>query len=217
MLTPTQLDEYAAIFTVLGRFHRVSPDAAALRAFHELLEEWPLSLTDESRRALELLGESANTDETASQIKTDLNILYGVSARAKVAPFESVHRDRDGLVFDKKTLQVRKAYRAVSLQIARLGKEPDDHVGFELDFLAQCCLGALGALEDPAGADYQAEEYFTAAATFMEDHAMAWIPQIMEKAAEQASTLFMRGLCLLTAASLEQFSHDLQAANGGHA
>ncbi|WP_350257709.1 molecular chaperone TorD family protein [Scrofimicrobium sp. R131] len=214
MLTADELDDYAAALATLGRFHRQAPDENTLSAFGELLEEWPVPVGEASSAGLAHLRTSFAEAESAYQIRGDLNRLYGVSAVARVAPYESVHRDRDGLVFDQQTLLVREAYRQLSLQVPRLNREPDDHIGVEVDFLAQCLLRALDALD--AGQDQQALTYLNLAREFLAEHLNQWGPDMLAEATEAAETEFMRGVCQLTIGTLDSFTaalEDLPAAS----
>lgn len=201
MMSPDELDAYAAALATLGRFHRQAPDDATLIAFKELLDEWPVPPTDTGEQGLDALRESFAQEETAYRIRNDLNWLYGVSAKAKVSPFESVHRDRDGLVFDEQTLKVREAYRNLGLQVPALNREPDDHVGIELDFVARCLLGALDGLD--AGNEDAAAQYLTEARRFLDEHVNQWAPEMLLEAAGAADTQFNRGICLLSIGTLE--------------
>lgn len=207
MLTPLELDAYAAALATVGRFHREAPDQATLSAFAELIDQWPLDLSAEGETGRGLIKESFEREESPYRIKQDVNSLYGVSAKAKVAPYESVHRDRDGLVFDRSTLEVRAAYRRLGLRVPNLNREPDDHIGVELDFLARCLLNSLDAA-DEGNAD-EAQRYQDIAREFVAEHAGRWMPEMLARAGQAAETFFMKGICLLTADTLESLTREL--------
>lgn len=204
MLDIEQLDHVAAAFSVLGRFHRSAPDEQTLLTFWELLEEWPLSDTDAAAAGLAALELARSSGETSEQIRSDHAYLYGHTAVAKVAPYESVHRGLEGLVFDEQTLEVREAYRSLQLQAPRLNKEPDDHIGLELDFIAQTSLKALDALD--ADSPDEAERYVRIGAAFLREHLQQWAPEMLTRMAEEARTQFMRGIGLLSLGALETYA-----------
>lgn len=204
MLHADQLDAVAAAFVTLGGFHRVAPDEAALRAFRELLEEWPLPGTAAASRGLDHMRASVRAGESDRTIRRDHDLLYGDSAVAMVAPYESVHRGIEGLVFDEQTLLVREAYRSLALRAPRLNREPDDHIGLEFDFIARSCLKALDALDLNASAD--AQRYIDIGAAFLRDHLLAWAPAMLERVDELAGTRFMRGLAQLSLGALESYA-----------
>ncbi len=204
MLDIEHLDHLAAAFSVLGRFHRSAPDEQTLSAFWGLLDEWPLPITDATADGLARLRQSRADGEPATVIGRDLAGLYGHMAVARVAPFESVHRGIERLVFDEQTLEVRTAYRALSLQAPRLNKEPDDHIGLEFDFIAQASLRALDALD--AGDRERARHYTRIGADFLNEHLQQWAPDMLAQVVEKADTKFMQGIALLSLGALESYA-----------
>lgn len=138
------LDRRAAALTVLSRLLLKAPGADALAALRDpaQLAEWP---TPEG--ASEGLALLAGSEESADDIRIDHQRLFGGAGPARANPFESVHRSEEGLKFDDQTIQVRAAYRELGLQAPRLNKEPDDHIGLELEFMATAYLRAAELLE----------------------------------------------------------------------
>ena len=204
MLDTTQLDPLAAGFSVLGRFHQEPPDEATLAQFWELLAEWPLTGTQGAERGLSLMAHARAAGESAQTIGADHAHLYGTLAVAQVAPYESVHRGQDRLLFDEHTLQVREAYRTLSLRAPRLNREPDDHIGLELEFIAQSCLRALDAIDQGSAGD--AERYVRLGADFFRDHLAQWAPEMLGRVVTEARTSFMAGLAHLTVGAMESYS-----------
>ncbi len=202
-------DALAAAFGTLGRLHREPPDAAMLEGIAGLLDEWPLVDTDEARLGLQRLRRSRELGEDADSIRRDHDRMYGVSATAKVPPYESVHRGVDGLVFDAQTLEVRDAYRALGLRAPLLNREPDDHIGLEFDFVAQALLMALDAVEsqtlDPLVP-------VASARSFLRDHLLPWAPAMLRQLADGADTDFMVGVALLSQGALTSASTILAAS-----
>ncbi len=210
MIDKDQLEVMAAAFTVLGRLHQNPPDEESLVIFWDLLVDWPLSHTDYTTMGLKHLRASRETDELAAAIRDDHARLYGYTAVAQVSPYESVHRGREGLVFDEETLQVRDAYRRLSLQAPRLNREPDDHVGLELDFIAQACVKAIDALD--LGSPLDAERYASAGNHFFVEHLSQWAPAMLDRAAGLADTHFMKGICFLALGAMDEYAHVTAAA-----
>ncbi|WP_324653588.1 TorD/DmsD family molecular chaperone [Georgenia sp. H159] len=204
MFDTTQLEALDVAFSVLGRFHLEAPDEETLAAFWELLDEWPLPGTAGATTGLELMRTARAAGEDAATIRADHARLYGHTAVARVAPYESVHRGKERLLFDEHTLQVRDTYRSLSLQAPRLNREPDDHLGLELDFLAQSCARALDALEQ--GSEPDAARYVRLGADFLRDHLLPWAPDMLERAVAAAGTRFMAGLAHLSLGALETYA-----------
>ena len=98
--SPEFLDRMAAAFATLGRLHLQSPDQETLDQLAKLLDEWPIEDEGDTAFGLKELRASLAEKEEVAQIRRDHNLLYGVTAGAKVPPYESVHRNRDGLIFE---------------------------------------------------------------------------------------------------------------------
>lgn len=206
-MDPEQLESIAAMFGVLGRLHREAPADAELSLLRELVDQWPLAGSAESEAGLDRWRASADAGEDADAIRADLHRLYGVAAKAVVAPYESVHREKDALLFGETTQQVRDAYARLGLQAPALNREPDDHLGLELDFLSQALLLARDAAE--AGDADAARRVLDVAASFLREHPLAWVPEAMVRVQDAATTDFMRGLALLTRATLDAADRSL--------
>ncbi|MDP9806523.1 TorA maturation chaperone TorD [Trueperella bonasi] len=204
------LDALAAAFLTLGRLHLDAPQEETITQLSQMYQEWPLPLDGETATGIEQWERSFSEGETAQELRTDLNDLYGRTARAKVPPFESVHRGRDGLVFDEETLQVRQEYKQLGLQAPNLHKEPDDHIGLEFDFVSQGLVRALTALEHHAPRD--AERYVAIVHRFYSHHLALWAPDMLATAREAAQTHFYRGVMSLSLGALEQLVEVLEIA-----
>lgn len=202
--SPESLDRLAAAFATLGRLHLQSPDQETLDQLKGLLDEWPLDAKDDTAFGLDELRKSFDKGETVAEIRRDHNLLYGVTATAKVPPYESVHRNQDRLVFDKETLEVRAEYRKLGLQAPKLNQEPDDHIGLEFNFIAQSCLRSLDALDQ--GSTTDASRYYGIGAVFMHQHINEWVPQMLEQAAEAADTHFYSGVMYLSLGAIGAFA-----------
>ncbi len=200
-------DALAAAFGTLGRLHRQPPDQETLVALHALLDEWPLPDTDDARAGLERMRRSSELHESAESIRSDHDRLYGVSATAAVAPYESVQRGIDRLVFDRQTHQVREVYRTFGLSAPNLHREPDDHIGLEFDFVAQMLLRALDEIADDAG-DPQVP--LAAIRAFLHEHLSTWAPAMLGEVVSHAHTEFMSGVALLSRGALESAAAALR-------
>ena len=196
-----QLESIAAMLGVVGRLHREPPGDLELSMLRDLVDQWPLDAAPDSDAGLDAWRASAEAGEDAAQIRADHDRLYGVAARAVVPPYESVQREQERLTFCEATHRVRDAYARLGLQAPELNREPDDHVGLELDFLSQALLLARDAAE--AGDEARSQEVLQFAAWFLREHPGAWVPDAMSRVEEHADTAFMRGLALLTRAVLD--------------
>lgn len=210
MLNEDRIDALAAAFLTLGRLHLDAPDEDTLAQLRQLYTQWPLASSDSAHTSAGLRewADSFGAGESTDLLRADINALYGRTATALVAPFESVHRGKDGLVFDEETLQVRAAYRQLDLQAPYLHKEPDDHVGLEFDFVAQGLARTLSALD--VGALTDARRYLDVVERFYREHLALWAPQMLSAAREHAATAFYRGVAALSLGALDELGAQFE-------
>lgn len=208
-MTPADLDAAAAAWTVFSTAYGMEPAGSFVTAMRspEQLAEWPYDdpLTAGGIRLLERSGQraaEADEGEALPALVADHRRLFVGPRPLLAAPWESVHRSREGLVFDVQTLQVRKAYRRFGLQSPLLNKEPDDHIALESAFVANLALRALDALEE--GRDEDTERFVTGIGEFRAEHLDEWVPDLLARVSEHAETDYQRGMAQLTEGALVQ-------------
>ncbi|WP_176489688.1 TorD/DmsD family molecular chaperone [Mobilicoccus massiliensis] len=193
--TPQALDAIAAAAVPLSRWFYAPPDENALARLGEpgVLDSWPISADDmATRRGLELLARPHDH----ARIRADHTALFVGPGAMKAAPYESVHTSREGLLFEPETLDVRGWYRHYGLSAPRLGREPDDHVGLELEFVAT--LAGWAAEADDEGDRASASVFADGIRGFVTAHLLSWGPPFCDLVATQAGTDFYRGVAELT-------------------
>lgn len=160
----------------------------------------------EVMRGLEILLRWTEThtggisDTSFSELKLDYTRLFIGLDKMPTAPWESVYFNRERLVFQEQTIQVRGWYAQFGLQVEKLNKEPDDHIGLEILFLSHLASLALQAIEKD---DKNAlKELFKAQSDFLSEHLLRWGPGWCKLVIEHAHTDFYRGLGYLTHGSL---------------
>lgn len=110
-------------------------------------------------------------------------------------PWESVFVQEGRLVFTETTLNVRHWYRRFGLELENLHKEPDDHIGIELAFMANLANLAGRALE--AGRAQEYDRLMQAQADFYREHLGRWATTYFDQLYDYARTDFFRGLARL--------------------
>lgn len=204
------LDSFAAAFSVLGALHLKPPSSSVVKEFLSLSSQWPLPLTPQGEEALTELRSSFPDDpseEDIYELWADQNQLYGITGSTQLSPFESVQRGEDGLVFDQETVEVRRYYGAMGFQAPHLGKEPDDHIGLEMDFLSKCLLKA--ADDFAAGQEAGAKQALGVAREFSCEHLLCWGPDFFAEGARLAKTPWLRGISILAGQTLSEWQQAL--------
>lgn len=158
---------------------------------------WPLR-DSSSAQGAQLLVRGA--EEDLLTLARDYQRLFIGPGRVLAPPHESVHLTRDRLVFDQQTREVRAAYRQFGRVAPALHREPDDHLGLELDFLAHLCLRTLDALD--AGDEASVDATLATQQTFLTNHTLVFADKVTDLIAEHARTDFYRGVGLLVAGVL---------------
>lgn len=211
--SPTLSDLRAAVsedLLTLALLHDRELDRALIHTLWHDCYEGFLGLRLEGRRsaeALSLLREGlteiptelcqATLDRLAADY-ADIYLTYGLRA----APCESVWMDDDNLTLQEPTFQVRAWYRRYGLAVTDWRKRSDDHLVYELRFLAHLLDG------EGEGAD------LTEVTRFMDEHPLRWVSQFAERVAARCETRFYAGLALLTAAYLEELRDLLAEITG---
>ena len=211
-----ELAAYALAFKLLGMAFYQPPSEELLRKLGEdgLLAEWPLQpaapASTRGRALLLAYLATAEPSALAPALRNDFAELFVGPDHVAAPPWESVYLSREHLLFDVQTLQVRQEYERFGLQIPRVNREPDDHIGFELLFVAQLLDLAAQALEH--GQRNEAVHSLTAAHTFLSQHPRMWVGLFAERLDRHASTDFYRGLGQLLVESLDALDDRLNEA-----
>ena len=152
-----------------------------------------------------LLGQPATEVEAAEAARDFQRLLEGPE-KPLCPPWESAWMSEDDLLFQRETLEVRACYRRRGLAIAGTGREPEDHIAFELAF----CAFLLDSLADAEGED-EARSLAADIRAFHEEHLGRWGAGWARSLAERADTRYWREL----AALLEEELAALEALLGG--
>jgi TorA maturation chaperone TorD len=183
--------------TTLAQLHDRELDGTVVNALQD--ERFPQSLafrlqSDRGRQVIDTLStivatlsfDQTEQDEMAADFAA-VYLTYGVRA----SPCESVWLDEDGLVMQEPMFEVRRDYARLGLQAPDWRVRPDDHLVFQLQFVA--------ALLEKATREALAE-----AAQFLDNHSLRWLPDFADRVAQHAATPFYAALAVLTASYLEE-------------
>jgi TorA maturation chaperone TorD len=190
---------------LLGKLLFQYPDREWIQSLidENVFSETPLELSHpDISRGLGLLNrwcvtrQGAMTDADFQDLQVDYTRLFIGVDGVLAPPWESVHRSREHLLFQEQTIRVRQWYLQYGLQVIEQGKEPDDHVGLELVFLAHLARRGLAALEE--GNEERFDALLTAQRRFLAQHPLQWVPVWSAQVDQHAATDFYRGIGILT-------------------
>lgn len=209
------LDAAAAAWTVLSTAFGKLPEDDFVTALRDpdRMADWVYD-DRASRHGVDLLirsGRSVPGDspaESLDEIVSDHRRLFVGPRPLLAAPWESVHRSREGLVFERQTLEVRAAYREFGLQSPLLNKEPDDHIALEASFVSALALGAMAAVEGDD--DHGAQRHLDGLRRFHQDHLSQWVPALLQRVEDHARTDYHLGMAALCEGALDQLTTALR-------
>ena len=205
----------ALAYHFLGRCFYEPPRAEWLAALADdrLFEAWPFASRDDRTAAgLALLAAFCAGWDPArlGALEWDFNRLFVGPGEMLAPPWESVYRSKTKLTFQEPTLQVRELYRRFGVEAPAVHREPDDHLGLELAFVAT--LSDQAAEASGRGDTAQLARCFDAQRDFLQDHLLAWAPACLALVEKHADTDYYRGAARLVLGSLAESARLCGAA-----
>lgn len=159
--------------------------------FLEQLAAHPPVLEGELSR---FVAELSSTDlaTVRADVVADFSALFlGMSANP-VSPYESVYTSSKRIMMQEARDQVVETYRAEGFRRSNEVNLPEDHIGFELEFMA--CLCRKEAAASAAADASTAGAALNAQRVFLSDHLLTWAPRFCDDVKLHARTGFFRGL-----------------------
>ncbi len=138
---------------------------------------------------------------------TDLAVEYariflgaGLARGDGAYPYESVYTSPKRLVMQDARDQVLKIYREEGLDRAEEFNEPEDHIAFELEFMAYLCQKTTEALKE--GDKGRTLGYLKKQKDFLEKHLIPWVPAFCDDVQRVARGDFYRAVAKITVGCL---------------
>ncbi|WP_019850409.1 molecular chaperone [Desulfitobacterium sp. PCE1] len=168
----------------------------------KLFDFFPLELNTEEfqQGLLQLKLWSSQINETSLdnivvQLNADYNRLFVGPNHLLAPPWESVYLTEERLTFDRITLDVREFYGRHGLEFILINKEPDDHFGVELEFMAELIHRQIqhlrkGQIEEASYIEKEQQ-------AFLGLHLSKWTPHFTHSVLEGAHTDYYQGLARL--------------------
>ena len=213
----TALTGETLLLGLLGKilYEDLDKDWLELLIRDEVFAEAPLGAEQaEIQNGLELMQRWSSENQNGISVdqfkaikKDQLYMFIGID-KVLAPVWESVYFSQSRLVFQEQTLQVREWYARFGLQIERLNKEPDDHIGLELSFLAHLAAQALQAIDQEDMECF--ENVLQAQRDFLAEHILRWGPAWARLVEKNAETDFYKGLAHLTHGALLAAADTMQ-------
>jgi TorA maturation chaperone TorD len=147
---------------------------------------------------LSKMKESLNLDD----LITDYTHLFIGPDKLPSPPWESVYRGEKRLVFGDHTIQVRRAYQEYNLLPERLNQEPDDHIGYELDFMYHLNEKIIRRLKK--GDMPTVKKMLVSQKNFLNEHLGKWIADFTADVEKNAWSDFFKGFAKILLGFIKQ-------------
>lgn len=131
----------------------------------------------------------------------DFRRLFEGPEKPVCPPWESAFNSEDDLLFQRETLEVRAFYRRYNLALDTVGREPEDHIAFELAFCSYLIAAAKQAHE--AGDAAESARALADLGNFYHGHLGSWGPAWSDRLAAQAASPFYREVAAALKEELE--------------
>ncbi len=204
------------LFNLLGKAFYAAPDREWLDALvaEELFAEVPFGGDQpDTETGLILLRawSGANrdgiSDAALETLRAEYTRLFLGPGPVVAPPWESVYFSEERLLFQRETFQVRAWYAHFELAAPGLHREPDDHIGLELSFVAHLAGLALQAFQAHEQERFQG--VLEAQRRFLAEHVFRWGPGWCSRVEATSGSDFYRGLALVTRGALSELSERL--------
>jgi len=198
-----------SVYFLLSKFLLEEPDQGSLArlADTKFFKDFRIPENDaivEGATLLQECFEEQNGSDQSSSLEAlqlEYTRLFLGPDTLPAPPWESAYRSASKTIFTELTLEVRNQYAKFGLSFEKEGREPDDHVGLELEFLSHLCKAVEEAFEQRDEA--KALSVLAAQRDFFDAHVNCWTPQFFEDLFNSATTPFYQGIAKFTAGFLQ--------------
>ncbi len=140
-------------------------------------------------------------DDTLNQLKTEYTRLMIGPDKLPAPPWESIYVTKERTLFQETTLSVRRAYLNYKFLPANYPHEADDHLAFELDFMAHLAKLTLEKFNEQKVRTIK--RLLADQKAFLEEHLLLWIGDFAKDIQASKTHLFYPQIAALTERFLE--------------
>ena len=193
MNTPFDSDTLAAAevcFAVASQLLYLEPEIAPV-AEQVASRQFASAPFGDDEAAARLVESPAFAEAVAELRREWLRLFVGLGT-PEASCLESFYVEPNSHMFGKNVIAVREAYRRHGLEIERLHREPDDHLGLMLGFLSRLMAEEREAVE--AGDMQQGAALADEQDAFLTEHVLPWLAPWRYAVEKYARTDYYRGV-----------------------
>ena len=199
LLLCNRLFLYSLLHKLFGR----EPDEELLNILTEehtgeafaLLSEEEKDIMDRTEIFLKEVREEKQNPAFLEEAKDEYTRLFIGPASLVAPPWESVYGQKDAMLFQESTLEVRNTYRQFGLLPEGYPRVADDSLALELHFMALLAQRSLDAFYAGKNEDLAAD--LNGSADFLKKHLLVWVPKFLERMKGAKSNILYPQMCLV--------------------
>ncbi len=203
-----ELEAYAIACDVCASLLVQSPTKESLDSLtavkYLLLEEPFVSISaDAASQMVEVLDlYLGNPEQILSELRQDYTFLFYMVSVSKASPFESVYVTEDRTLCGPAMVAVRKMYQKWGVSLPEDAATLEDHMGYELSFVAHLLRLAVFHIEQNQSYD----EELAAVGIFITEHINAFADEYYSHAESAARTKFFCNVMKLSHALTQRLT-----------
>lgn len=191
----------AYAYDILRRYFIEEPTQDYVKVFvqQRMIENFPFK--EDSEGIAEGIEEVKHFVENMDLVHNQENFdnLHWDYTRMMIGPFElaappweSIYVQKEPLLFQECTMDVRKNYRHFGFKTPDKHFEADDHIGLELDFLYH--LNHLCQKSAEEGNLQEVSYLLSESEKFLNEHLLVFAPEFSKRVIDHADTPFYKGM-----------------------
>lgn len=199
LLLSNRLFLYSLMHKLFGR----EPDEELLNILTDehtgeafgLLSEEEKDIMDRTAVFLGEIREEKQNPAFLEEAKDEYTRLFIGPMSLVAPPWESVYGQKDAMLFQESTLEVRNTYRQYGLIPEGYPHVADDSLALELHFMALLAQRGLDAFYAGKNDDLIAD--LTGSSDFLKKHLLVWVPKFLERMKGAKTSILYPQMCLV--------------------
>jgi len=156
----------------------------------------------DASRHVRIMKQALKETDDLSPLEIDFSKLFVGPFELLAPPYGSIYLEGIRQVMGDSTMEARRLYRELGLDISKEVSDPPDHIAVELEFMHFLVFKEIEALW--AGAYTVAEDYVRKQMSFLDSHLGAWVSEFSDLVTKNSETVFYKCLGVLTVRFLEK-------------
>lgn len=207
----SKLTRYQIFLDILGKSLYIYPNEEfpSMLVLNDFFIDPPIVFNSQlGNTGLELLQAwsqeyKENPADSLDALKVDATYLFAGTQTLHSPPWESFYKNKERMIFQKETLEVRNWYKKYGFELRNKSSEPDDHIGIELEFISKVIADITSS-----NSKQEAIDLLTDVSDFIEKHPLSFVDEWAKRIKQLSQTDFYRGLAYIVPIALNELKQD---------